>query len=171
MEKLLLKHLSSYEKYHQNFVNRILHYIGVPLVYFGLLIFFNWIHIRVPNFFDTSLAWLLIVLLLIYYFFLDIIFGATLTVVFLILNLIAAYFAFPGPSWVSFQILLVTLIIGLILIGIGHVLEKKHPAFNHNLMHIIIAPVYITAMVFFCLGYRKELQQKTLDTKEIFNEG
>lgn len=162
MQNLLIKQLSIYESYHKNFINRILHYIGIILLSFSALILLSWIHIRVPNLLDTSLAWIVTVLVLIYYFFLDIIFAATLTVAFLIMNIIAAYFAFAGPSWVSFEIFIGTAIVGLLVIFIGNFIEHKEPLFIKNYLQFLIGPIYLTAQIYFCLGYRKDLQQKLL---------
>lgn len=156
----LARNLAFYGKYHTKLITQITHYIGIPLIAFSLMILFSWVHIKVPNAFDTTLAWLLTALAIIYYLFLDFIMGATLGIVLIILNLIASYLTKNVPSWHSFKIFIVAFIIGIIFLLVGHLFESKRPAFMSNLKYILMGPMFLVAEIFFCLGYKKDLQQK-----------
>lgn len=158
--RALAKNLTIYKSFHTKLITDITHYIGIPLIIFALMILFSWMHVRIPNVFDTTLAWLLTVLAIIYYLFLDLIIGATLGIILIILNFIAGYISHNEPSWHSFKIFIIALIIGVIFQALGHLFESKKPALMSNLKYILIGPIYLTAEVFFCLGFKKDLQQE-----------
>jgi uncharacterized membrane protein YGL010W len=158
--------LSSYQSYHTKFATRVTHYIGIPLVVFSLLIFFGWIHIKVPNVFDLPLSWLITIAVLIYYAFLDITFAGTLAIVFLILNLIASYFSLPAPTWLGVKVFFITFIVGWAFQFVGHLLEGNKPAFLTNAIQLLVAPLFLTAEAFFALGYKQDLQIKVMNEEK-----
>lgn len=163
--RALAKNLAIYKNFHTKLITEITHYIGIPLVIFALMIIFSWVHVKVPNAFDTTLAWLLTALVIIYYLFLDLIIGATLSLILIILNFIAGYITHNEPSWHSFEIFIVIFVVGLIFLALGHLFESKRPALMSNLKYALIGPIYLTAEVFFCLGFKKNLQQEMMVEK------
>jgi uncharacterized membrane protein YGL010W len=158
--RILAKDLIIYRSFHTKLITQITHYIGIPLVSFALLILFSWIHIRIPGFFDTTLAWLLSVLIIIYYIFLDLYIGATVSIVLIILNLIAAYITHNAPSWHGFKLFLIIFAIGALCQIIGHWFEGRKPALARNLKYALIGPLFLVAEIFFCFGFKKDLQQQ-----------
>lgn len=160
------KYLAAYQSFHTKCITQITHFIGVPLIIFALLILFGWVHVRVPNLFDMPLAWLLTLIVLIYYFFLDITLAAAMTVFLVLLNLLAAYFSQPVPTWHAGKIFIITFVLGWALQFIGHIFESKKPAFLSNLKHLIIAPLFLMAELFFCCGWKKDLQIKMAEAQQ-----
>jgi uncharacterized membrane protein YGL010W len=161
--RALAKNLAIYKSFHTKLITEITHYIGIPLIIFSLMILFSWVHVKVPNFFDTTLAWLFLALAIIYYLFLDLVIGATLSVILIILNFIAGYITHNEPSWHSFKIFIIIFVIGIIFIALGHLFESRKPALMSNLKYALIGPIYLTAEFFFCLGFKKDLQQKMME--------
>jgi len=159
--------LTVYNHFHQKKITKIIHFIGVPLILFSLLVILGWVHVRVPNVFDMPLAWLLTIAVVIYYLFLDLLIGASLGFVFILLNVIATLSSDNSPSWLSLQLFLYPFIIGWILQLVGHFFEKKKPAFSQGLWQIIIAPAYLMAQLFFYFGYKQKLQQRITDLTEL----
>jgi len=155
--------LTVYNRFHQNKMTKITHYIGVPLIIYSLLVLLGWVHIRVPNVFDMPLAWLLTILVIIYYLFLDLLIGAALGVVFVLLNVIATLSSGNSPSWLSLQLFLYPFIIGWIIQLVGHFFEKKKPAFTQGFGQMIVAPIYLMTELFFCFGYKQKLKQRIND--------
>ena len=152
--------LKAYHQFHTKLITKITHFIGIPLILFSTLLFFGWIHIRVPNIFDLPMAWLLSLIIGVYYLFLDFILGATMAIVLVLLNLISGYFSQPVPTMLGLKIFLITFILGWILQFIGHLFESKKPAFLSSIKALLIAPIYLVAEVYFHFGMKKELQEK-----------
>ncbi len=51
-------------------------------------------------------------------------------------------------------------IVGWIIQFIGHVYEKRKPAFVDDIMGLAIGPLFVLAELVFFLGFRKELKEK-----------
>lgn len=154
------QYFQTYQLQHTTLINKIAHFIGVPLLIFSILIFLSWIHISVPYTFDTTLAWLLSFTALIYYVFFDMIFAGVLAIIFILLNVIALLITGNAPSWAGFTVFLVTFILGGILLLIGHLVEGKKPAFMNNHKQLLIAPLFLVAEAFFYFGYRTEIRDR-----------
>lgn len=162
-KKMLARKLKMYHDYHSKCWTQLTHYIGVPLVIFGLLTITSWVHIRVPTVFDMPLPWLLSIAALVYYMLLDTAFAAVLAVFFIIFNVIISLAIKNQPSWLSFKVFLITFILGWILQFIGHVIEKKKPAFLDDLKQILTAPLFLVAEIFFYFGQKQGLKKAMED--------
>jgi uncharacterized membrane protein YGL010W len=158
--KSLAEQLSLYVQYHKNPVNKVSHFVGVPLLLFAAMIFLGWIHLSVPNLFEINFAWLAVLALLIYYFTLDFWLAAGLTVILFLLTFISEFFSQPIMTKFGVVVFLVCLILGVIAQLVGHFYEKKKPAFLDSWQQILIAPLFLFAELMFELGYRKDLQEK-----------
>lgn len=158
MKKTFVEQLSVYHSFHTLPITRATHYIGVPLLLFAALIFLGWIHISVPNLFDINLAWIGVLGLLIYYYLIDVISALGMTVILIILTFLANLVSQPAITATGAIIFFVILILGVISQLIGHLLEKKKPAFTENLLQVFIAPLYLYLEVLFKFGFRKELE-------------
>ncbi len=160
MKKVFIEQLRIYHSFHTLPITRVTHYIGVPLLLFAALIFLGWIHISVPSLFDINLAWIGILGLLIYYYWMDVTSGLGMTVILIIMTLIANLISQPEITETGAIVFFVVLILGAIAQAIGHLLEKKKPAFTESLTQVFIAPLYLYLEVLFKLGFRKNLQDQ-----------
>jgi len=160
MQNKLLNLMRHYRHYHKKKWTVLTHLIGVPLVTLAVLIFFGWIKISVPGFFTLSVAWIGVIIMAIYYLILDLMIGAATTVMLIVLCAIASIFTTTGPSALSLKLFIIIFILGWIFQLIGHAIEGKKPALlNSFFQSVFIAPFFITAEIFFILGYKKDLQQ------------
>jgi len=159
-KKLFITKLKMYQEYHANYLTKISHFIGVPLLFFSLLTLTSWVHIRVPHFFDMPLAWLLSIAALIYYFMMDITLAGVVAGVFLLFNLIISLAVKNQPSWASLQVFLYTFILGLIFQFLGHFIEKKKPVLKDELRQLIFIPMCLVAQAFFYFGQMTALKKE-----------
>lgn len=156
----LIEQLSIYQSYHTKQITKITHYIGVPALIFAGMILFGWIHISVPNLFSINVTWVLLATLIIFYFTLDFLLGAGLAVILILMAVIAEFFSQPAIDKLGVITFLFFLITGVIAQFIGHIYEKKKPAFMQSMLQILIAPLFLFAEVMFSLGWQKDLQEK-----------
>jgi len=170
MQNKLLDLMKNYRHYHKKKWTVFTHFIGVPLATLAAFIFFGWIKVSVPGLFTLSVAWVGVILIGIYYLLLDLVLGAAATIMLVILCAIASIFTHAGPSALSIKLFIIIFVIGWIFQLIGHAIEGKKPALLTNFFEsVIIAPFFITAEVFFMLGYKKELLH-AMDADEYSNE-
>ncbi len=164
--KSLIEQLSLYHSHHTKQATKLTHYIGIPAVIIGVLIFLSWIHIDVADWFSVSFAWLLVLGCLIYYFFLDWQLAFIALVVMLPSTAIISWLSSPSPNKYRLIAFLIFFVGGWILQFIGHAFEKKAPAFMKSLSQLFIAPLFIIAEACIALGYRTDLKQAIEETSE-----
>lgn len=88
-----------YQQEHQSKINKLMHYIGIPAIIFGLFILLNWVNLDFGTVWKISFSWLMLLAGVIYYFWLgQYKLAAITTVVMVILLLIATWVAGPYPS-------------------------------------------------------------------------
>jgi uncharacterized membrane protein YGL010W len=123
--------LSDYAAYHQTKGNKICHFIGIPLIIYGLLALLQ----LVPAGPITG-AEILIIAAVLYYLMLDIRLAAGMLLSTAALDAIARI---SDP-----RIGAAALIIGWIFQAIGHaVYERNRPAFFRNLVHLLVGPLFL----------------------------
>jgi len=114
--------------------NVITHYIGIPLIIFGLISML----VRIPlgsNLFTVAEA--LIIVVTIYYFILDARLATVMLIAVLLLDILGRGIS---SFWIGFLIFAV----GWLFQGIGHAVYEKHsPAFFKNLIHLLIGPLFL----------------------------
>jgi uncharacterized membrane protein YGL010W len=129
--------LADYAAYHRTRGNVACHFVGVPLIMFGLFSMLQEIRIAFLPGIPLTVAEVLILLATVYYLVLDFRFAALMMAGSVLLDG-AAYFA--G----DYRIGLGAFIVGWIVQGIGHgVYEKRSPAFFRNLVHLLIGPIFL----------------------------
>ena len=151
----LEQQMSFYAAYHQDARNKASHFVGVPMIIFGLFIALGWARVEVGGITLTA-AMLLAAVVLAWYFLLDV----PLALAMLALNAILLYLADmvsvqpigPGVVW-----FLVFFGGGWVVQLIGHVWEGRKPALVDNFLQIFVAPIFLAAEVFFALGYKPAL--------------
>lgn len=141
MQHSLNDRLAIYRRYHTQQITKITHYIGVPALLIGVLMFLNWFSIHFASHWQISFAWLLMIGLLVYYYILNIRLGALMTIIMIIITAIAALLATPAPTKTSFVLFLVLVILGSAAQIIGHLFEKNKPDFVKSLSNLPLMPL------------------------------
>jgi len=151
----LEQQMSFYAAYHQDARNKATHFVGVPMIIFGLFIALGWARIELGGITLTA-AMLLAAVVLVWYFLLDV----PLALAMLVGNGVLLYLA----DLVSVQPIATGALWFLVCFGggwviqlIGHVYEGRKPALVDNFFQIFVAPVFLAAEVFFALGYKPAL--------------
>ncbi|WP_028389000.1 DUF962 domain-containing protein [Legionella fairfieldensis] len=158
--KSFIEQAQFYAVYHQKPITRYMHLIGVPLIVFSLMIFFAFVHLVIPGVMDLTLACILTILLLVYYFYLNWFLALVITPILGILLWLAHLVSHAGPTSSALWVFIWTFILGWTLQLIGHFLENKRPALMGNLCQLLIAPLFLTAELFFMSGYMQKLKQE-----------
>ena len=147
--------MSFYAAYHQDARNKATHFVGVPMIIFGLFIALGWARIEAGGVTLTA-AMLLAAVVLVWYFLLDV----PLALAMLVANALLLYLA----DLVSVQPIATGAIWFLAFFGggwviqlIGHAYEGRKPALVDNFFQIFVAPIFLAAEVYFALGYKPAL--------------
>lgn len=164
--KSFIEQAQFYSWYHQSPMTRYTHMAGVPLIIFSLMILLGFVKIIIPGVFGTSLACLATLVVLIYYYRLNWQLALALTPILLILLWLAHWFSLDGPTKLGIWAFIITFIVGCGLQLYGHFKEGKKPAFMDNLSQVFIAPLYLTAELFFMAGYMKPLKEQIYGSVE-----
>lgn len=153
--------IADYYEYHTNVINQYIHFVGIPCVTFGILIFFSWIHISVPNLFSLNLAWILVIVSLIYYYLLDVKLAFGLMIIIIPLTLLANWVAYPSITKSGLITFAVFFIGGWILQLAGHLFEGRRPALVDNVWQVFSAPLFVGLEIAWKLGWRQDLISQT----------
>jgi len=151
----LEQQMSFYAAYHQDARNKATHFVGVPMIIFGLFIALGWARIEAGGV-TLSAAMLLAAVVLVWYFLLDV----PLALAMLVTNGVLLYVA----DLVSVQPIAAGALWFLVFFGggwviqlVGHAYEGRKPALVDNFFQIFVAPIFLAAEVFFALGYKPAL--------------
>jgi uncharacterized membrane protein YGL010W len=151
----LEQQMSFYAAYHQDARNKATHFVGVPMIIFGLFIALGWARIELGGVTLTA-AMLLAAVVLVWYFLLDVPLAAAMLVVNALLlylaDLVSVQPVAVGAAW-----FLVFFGGGWVIQLIGHAFEGRKPALVDNFFQIFVAPIFLAAEVFFALGYKPAL--------------
>lgn len=151
----LEQQMSFYAAYHQDARNKASHFVGVPMIIFGLFIALGWARVELGGV-PVTAAMLLAAVVLVWYFLLDV----PLALAMLLTNAILLYLADMvsvqpiGPGLVWFLVFFGG---GWVIQLVGHVWEGRKPALVDNFFQIFVAPIFLAAEVFFALGYKPAL--------------
>ena len=151
----LEQQMSFYAAYHQDARNKATHFVGVPMIIFGLFVALGWARIEAGGVTLTA-AMLLAAVVLVWYFLLDV----PLALAMLVANALLLYLA----DLVSVQPIATGAIWFLAFFGggwviqlIGHAYEGRKPALVDNFFQLFVAPIFLAAEVYFALGYKPAL--------------
>lgn len=145
--------LDEYHDSHHNPVNKVLHWICVPLIMLSLLGLLWPVHIAYSggeSGFKINLAMVLILVSLLYYAFLSI----PLTLGMLIVSTVMLYILhllsnLATPLWIICVVVFVLAWIGQF---IGHHVEGKKPSFFKDLQFLLIGPLWLLSFIYRKLG-------------------
>ncbi len=158
--KSFIEQAQFYSEYHQKPVTFYTHLIGIPLIIFSLMIFFGFFHIVVPMVMDIRVSDILTVLILIYYIILNWRLGLVLVPIFTFMVWVADLVSWAGPTRGALWMFIILFIFGWVLQLVGHFMEGKRPALVDNFWQALIAPLYLTAEIFFKMGRMQDLKNQ-----------
>jgi len=148
---------SEYGESHQNGINKTIHWICVPLIFWTILGFISYIpapHFYIPSFGYISIASIIaLVIVSIFYFRLSVVVG----LIMIFLMLIMEYFIslcnlqFGTKSWIVY---LVVFIITWILQFVGHKIEGKKPSFLKDLQFLLVGPIWLLGFILRKVGIK-----------------
>ncbi len=126
--------LAEYGTYHRDKRNRLCHEIGIPLIVLAIVALMRLLHAG-----PIDLAMVAIVAVSIYYLRL-----AGIAAIGAVVALVLCYFVSLFVSW---PVAIALFVIGWILQFVGHAYEGKSPAFLTNLVHLLVGPLWIVALL------------------------
>jgi uncharacterized membrane protein YGL010W len=151
----LEQQMSFYAAYHQDARNKATHFVGVPMIIFGLFIALGWARLDLGGVTVTA-AMLLAAVVLVWYFLLDVPLALAMLAVNAALLALAERVSLL-PIGAGFVWFLVFFGGGWVIQLIGHAWEGRKPALADNFFQIFVAPIFLAAEVFFALGYKPAL--------------
>jgi uncharacterized membrane protein YGL010W len=155
--KSLAEQMSAYAAYHHDQRNTLTHFVGVPLVIFGLFIPLGWLRFWYDPAIPYTGATLFYVIVFIYYLCLDWR-VALLQAPFTLTLLGLADLVSRWPFQESLLTFVAAFGSGWVIQLVGHAFEGKRPALADNILQIFNAPLFLTVEVMLWLGYRKDLR-------------
>ncbi|KTD17856.1 Mpo1 family 2-hydroxy fatty acid dioxygenase [Legionella jordanis] len=158
--KSFIEQAQFYSEYHQKPVTFYSHMIGIPLIIFSLMVFFGFFHLIIPGVMDAKFSDIATVLILIYYILLNWRLGLVLIPIFILFLWIADLISWAGPTRGALWTFAVCFIVGWVFQFIGHFMEGRRPALADNFWQALIAPLYLTAELFFKAGRMENLKRK-----------
>ncbi|MBA2650882.1 MAG: DUF962 domain-containing protein [Tatlockia sp.] len=167
--KSFIEQAQIYAAYHQKPISRYTHLIGVPLIIFSLMVLFGFLHLVIPGVLNITLAGIATVALLCYYYYLNWRLSLALTVILFALLGLAHLVSRYGPDSTSLWIFIITFVLGWIFQLVGHVLEGKRPALIDHLSQVLIAPMFVTAELFFLTGHMHDLKREIEGVPDIMS--
>lgn len=156
--KTLAEHMAFYGCYHRDPRNRLTHFVGVPAIIFAVLIPLSFSEVRLGGFGATpALIWAAVMSL--YYIKLDVAIGLAMAILFVPLVWAAGAIATLGTA-PALAIFAAVFVGGWIVQLIGHWFEGNKPALTANLFQTLVSPIFLTAELFFALGFKRGLQEE-----------
>lgn len=125
---------AEYGGYHTDPRNRALHEIGIPLIVLGIAALLALVRVG-----PIDLAAIVLTLVALYYFTIDVPSALVAVLGYAVIYLLAVRM----PWWLG----LAAFVIGWIFQFAGHVYEGKKPAFLTNLVHLLVGPLWIAALL------------------------
>ena len=155
--KTLGEQLTQYAGYHRDRRNIACHFVGIPAIYFAVVVLLSR-----PVLFEAwglpiSPAVLIGVAALVY----DVVLDRAIGLAMVVLTALAwwagaALAAGPTAAWLGAGVGL--FVLGWIVQFIGHAFEGRKPAFLDDLVGLLIGPLFIAAEAAFGLGLRSQLE-------------
>ena len=149
--------LSQYAAYHRDQRNIVTHFIGVPLIVFGVGVLLARARFDLGGR-EFSAAGLAFALSALWYLSRRGAFALSLAVSAAVGVLIAAAHAVAYGSlgaWLAWGV--GSFFIGWVVQFIGHYYEGKKPAFVDDLIGLLVGPMFVTAEALFAMGWNKPL--------------
>ena len=148
--------LKQYAEYHRDRRNILTHFVGVPMIVFGVGVLLAAARVPVAGF-EVTLAWVVYALVAAWYLTRGA-FGVGLaTTVGVGLLMVAAHGVAGGSTaqWLAWGVGFFAL--GWVIQFIGHYYEGKKPAFADDLVGLLVGPMFVVMEMLALLGLFKGL--------------
>jgi len=158
MNGFMLDQAAMYAAYHRDRRNIATHVIGVPAIVLAIVLALQ----QVPLDFllpGLTLAWIVFILAAIFYLWMHTLGGFLVGVALLVATWgtqILAETMAPTAFWSLAAALFVG---GWAFQLIGHGFEGRRPALTHNLLQVLVAPLFLVLEALFALGQAKDVEQ------------
>jgi uncharacterized membrane protein YGL010W len=144
--------LAEYGESHQNPLNKTIHWICVPLIFFSIVGFFYSVElpVKLVGGFNLNLAMVMLVLVTIYYFTLS----KSLSVGMLIYSIVcfAGCYGIQQTGLPVWAVCAGIFVLAWIFQFYGHEVEGKKPSFLKDLQYLMIGPAWLMSFVYKKLG-------------------
>ncbi len=155
--KNLTQHLTQYAAYHRDTRNIITHFIGIPLIVLGVATLLSRPSINLAGY-PASPTLLIAVIASLFYIRLDLSLGFGMAIFMALSVIFGKYMSDQSTTfWLSASIGL--FVVGWVIQFIGHIYEKRKPAFIDDIMGLAIGPLFVLAELAFLLGFRQALKK------------
>jgi uncharacterized membrane protein YGL010W len=148
--------MAQYAAYHRDRRNIVTHFVGIPLIVFGLSILLSRPSMQVAGF---TLAPVTLLWLGSTYWYLskgNVQLAAAVSVVNGLIMLLALPLGgLPTSVWLTWGI--GAFVLGWFVQFVGHYYEGKKPAFMDDLRGLLVGPMFVTAEAMFAVGWGKPL--------------
>ena len=158
------KFFIAYGEYHNNKINRLIHLVCIPLIYFslfGLMQFINYRYFFVGSIFEINPASIFFFVISLLNLYVNI-YAGLLTIIWNLFLYILGKILFirsfkKNSSNEYFQVVLIIHLFAWIAQFIGHgIFEKRAPALCNNIFLVFNAPFFITVEILKDFGWKKE---------------
>jgi uncharacterized membrane protein YGL010W len=156
-QRTTLDLLAQYATYHRDRRNILTHFVGVPMIVFGVGVLLARLHLTVPGL-DLTGAWVAFCLSAAWYMSRrgPVSLGIAVTAATGVL--IALAHGVSGgsiASWLSWGVGMFA--VGWLIQFIGHYYEGRKPAFVDDIVGLLVGPMFVTAEAMFLLGWNKPM--------------
>jgi len=149
--------LTQYAAYHRDRRNIATHFVGVPMIVFGVGVLLARPEIAVGGLALTP-AWLAFALAALWYLSRGLAVGLATSAVVGVLILLAKQVSGGGvASWLAWGVGF--FVVGWLIQFVGHFYEGRKPAFVDDLVGLLVGPMFVVAEWMFMLGWNRPLLQ------------
>lgn len=134
--------LHGYARHHTKRITKLTHFIGVPCIIVAIQMVLSWVHIAIFGF-SVSIDYIILGCVILYYLFFDVILAIATGCILLLLTSIAELITANQLTLRSFEIFSLLFILGWVAQLLGHYYEGNKPAFMENLLHALVAPLFL----------------------------
>ncbi|NIF06372.1 DUF962 domain-containing protein [Chryseobacterium sp. Tr-659] len=148
---------AEYSKSHRNAINKFIHWICVPLIFWTILGFTSLIpspHFCASYFGCISIVSLIVIILItLFYIRLSLLIGIIMIVVMLLMEhfIYLTNISRGKQSWIIY---LTVFVVTWIFQFIGHKIEGKKPSFLKDLQFLLIGPIWLLSFILKKTGIR-----------------
>ena len=154
---LFRRQLASYASVHRDGRNKAMHFVGIPLIVFSLLLVLSLWHFEIGGR-DWTLSLAVAMAAVLGWMALDlgigILMGFVIAPAWYGAVVLATALGSPSAVWGTFTVLFVG---GWVLQFLGHHYEGKRPALLDNIFQGFIGPMFLVAELLVVLGRRRDL--------------
>jgi len=149
--------LAQYAEYHRDRRNIVSHFIGVPMIVFGLGVLLAR-PVLASGPFPLTLGWVVFAFVAAWYLMRgEAVLGIAVSIATGVLMWLAHRVSDASvAAWLAWG--LGFFIVGWVIQFIGHWYEGRKPAFVDDMVGLIVAPMFVTAEAMFLFGWNKPLQ-------------